>query len=158
MTTDLVGALVLLAIFIGIWLWLTRRPRHRFCSKCGAPMAWAETGSRFVNGSLEPPVIGYDPTSGRPVRTGWCPRADVHVPQPVTPATMSWEELEAAGLCECGQALDDHPSLAKPLPWSYGRPCSKTALERGYGWDGRQPVVHTLRNRSRWSSLNQVPA
>lgn len=50
--------------------------------------------------------------------------------------------------CECGTALSDHPSLPQPLPWSHGRPCAKTAVERGYGWDGRPAVEH--KRGSRW--------
>ena len=39
---------------------------------------------------------------------------------------LSWDELMAAGVCECGQALADHPALPKPKPM---------------GWTGRQTVA-----------------
>ena len=39
---------------------------------------------------------------------------------------LSWDELMAAGVCECGQALADHPALPKPKPM---------------GWSGRQSVA-----------------
>ncbi len=64
---------------------------------------------------------------------------------------LDFDTAEAAGLCECGQALDTHPPLPKPRPWEYGRPCSKTALQRGYGWDGRPAVQHTAKNTNRWT-------
>jgi hypothetical protein len=31
-------------------------------------------------------------------------------------ARLSWDELEAAGFCECGQALATHPKLKRPAP------------------------------------------
>lgn len=31
-------------------------------------------------------------------------------------ATLTIEELEALGLCDCGTPLDDHPPLRKPGP------------------------------------------
>lgn len=39
----------------------------------------------------------------------------------------SFEELDEAGLCECGAWLDEHPPLPKPLPWQHGRPCARAA-------------------------------
>jgi hypothetical protein len=65
---------------------------------------------------------------------------------------FDWSALEAAGLCECGQRLDSHDPLAKPKPWSAGRPCSKTSLDRGHGWDGRPTPTHGAGSNSRWSS------
>lgn len=36
-------------------------------------------------------------------------------------ADLEWDELEALGLCECGQALESHPPLPRPRPLSSGR-------------------------------------
>ena len=33
----------------------------------------------------------------------------------------------------------------------FGRPCAKTALQRGYGWDGRPAVTHTTAVQRRWA-------
>lgn len=66
--------------------------------------------------------------------------------------TMTWDGFEAAGLCECGQALDGHPPLGKPRDWGHGRPCSRTALDRGHGWDGRPAPDHAAGVRARWST------
>lgn len=50
------------------------------------------------------------------------------------------------GICpDCGQRLPE------ALPWDYGRPCSKTSLDRGRGWDGRPAVQHTDAERERWA-------
>ena len=65
--------------------------------------------------------------------------------------TVDYDAMEAAGLCECGQPLDVHQPLPKPKPWGYGRPCAKTSLDRGHGWDGRPAVVHTAKAQSRWN-------
>lgn len=46
------------------------------------------------------------------------------------------EELWAAGVCECGQALDTHPPLAQPLPMDHGRPCARPA-NLGWGYNAR---------------------
>lgn len=70
-------------------------------------------------------------------------------------AALSWEELEAAGLCDCGGPLKGHPPLAKPLPLSHGRPCSWSALDRGRGWDGRPLPEHTALERARWEARSQ---
>lgn len=63
---------------------------------------------------------------------------------------IDFEAAEAAGRCECGASLDDHPPIPDPLPWDYGRPCAKTALQRGYGWDGREAVERTAGQKARW--------
>ncbi len=65
--------------------------------------------------------------------------------------TLDYAAAEGAGLCECGQQLDNHAPLPAPKPWATGRPCSKTALQRGYGWDGRPAVEHTPGQKSRWT-------
>ena len=70
-------------------------------------------------------------------------------------AAVSWDEREALGLCECGQRLDDHDPLPKPLPWSYGRPCSRSTIELGRAWDGRPAFEHTPKNRSRYTALGR---
>jgi hypothetical protein len=31
-------------------------------------------------------------------------------------ARLSWDELEALGICECGQELATHPRLKRPAP------------------------------------------
>lgn len=62
-----------------------------------------------------------------------------------------FDALLAAGVCECGVPLDDHPPLPKPKPWDAGRPCAKTVLERGHGWDGRPAVEHGPGSRNRWN-------
>jgi hypothetical protein len=36
-----------------------------------------------------------------------------------------WDELVAAGLCECRRPLKGHPPLPRPLPIGHGRPCSR---------------------------------
>jgi hypothetical protein len=58
---------------------------------------------------------------------------------------------EAAGRCECGQKLATHAPLPAPLPWSHGRPCAKTSLDRGHGWDGRPMPQHGPGSRNRWN-------
>lgn len=40
---------------------------------------------------------------------------------PLRLAGLAWEELEALGICECGQSLDAHPPLPRPKPLSSGR-------------------------------------
>lgn len=67
------------------------------------------------------------------------------------PRSIDFDAFEAAGLCECGTPLDGHPPLLEPLPWNYGRPCSKTSLQRGYGWDGREMTVRTPGHVKRWT-------
>jgi hypothetical protein len=52
---------------------------------------------------------------------------------------------------DCGQVL---PTA---LPWEYGRPCAKTALDRGHGWDGREMPQHTARERARWAQPGVIP-
>lgn len=42
-------------------------------------------------------------------------------------------------------------TLPLPLPWDYGRPCAKSTLERGRGWDGREAPQHTEGERERWA-------
>lgn len=69
--------------------------------------------------------------------------------------SMSWAELDAAGLCDCGDPLDGHPPLPAPLPWGHGRPCALTSLDRGQGWDGRPLPAHTDRETRRWSTREQ---
>ena len=54
--------------------------------------------------------------------------------------------------CECGVAIAVHPSLPRPLPWAHGRPCGKTSLDRGHGWDGREMPVHTAAEVARWQA------
>lgn len=67
--------------------------------------------------------------------------------------SLSWEELDALGLCECGVALDVHPPLPKPKEWPEGRPCAKGALERGHGWDGTERTKEpTEGHRRRWEA------
>jgi hypothetical protein len=46
----------------------------------------------------------------------------------VNPKTMTWEQLEAAGLCECGRKLDGHPPIQ---PWRKGPPPVSHAHQRG---------------------------
>ena len=64
---------------------------------------------------------------------------------------------EWGGICpDCGQKLPDPP---KPL--DYGRPCSRTSLELGHGWDGRPMPEHTDAVRRRWLGdrfTTKVPA
>jgi len=36
-----------------------------------------------------------------------------------------WDELVAAGLCECLRPLEGHPPLPRPLPLGHGRPCDR---------------------------------
>jgi hypothetical protein len=55
-------------------------------------------------------------------------------------------------VCECGLAIAGHPPLPKPLPWAHGRPCSRTLLDRGHGWDGRQMPAHTAAEAERWQT------
>ena len=55
-------------------------------------------------------------------------------------------------VCECGVLIRIHPPLAKPLPWGYGRPCSRTSLDRGHGWDGREMPTHTAAEVERWQT------
>lgn len=60
-------------------------------------------------------------------------------------AVLSADEIAelAAGDCECvdgewgGTCPGCGATLPKPLPWDYGRPCSKPAFELGRGWDGK---------------------
>lgn len=54
-------------------------------------------------------------------------------------------------ICECGVLIAVHPPLPKPRPWELGRPCGKSALDRGRGWDGREAPKHTAGNVARWS-------
>jgi hypothetical protein len=58
---------------------------------------------------------------------------------------------QVAGLCDCGAPLADHPPLPRPLPWEHGRPCAKTSLDRGHGWDGRPTPTHGPGSRQRWN-------
>lgn len=51
---------------------------------------------------------------------------------------MTYDELLAAGLCDCGTPLEGHPPLPKPLPWSYGRPCGKPAGESRWSTTSRR--------------------
>lgn len=50
---------------------------------------------------------------------------------------LSWDELEALGLCECGTSLNGHPPLPQPGPLS-SRVTHNTG-SRGYmpAWAGR---------------------
>lgn len=51
------------------------------------------------------------------------------------------------GICpDCGQ------ELPKARDWSEGRPCSRTALDRGIGWDGRPLPEHSDKVKARWST------
>lgn len=72
------------------------------------------------------------------------------------PERVAWDER----LCDdCGLPLEGHPPLPPALPWSHGRPCALTSLERGRGWDGRPLPAHTDRETRRWTSREQrVPA
>jgi hypothetical protein len=54
--------------------------------------------------------------------------------------------------CECGLAIAVHPPLPTPLPWGHGRPCSRTSLDRGHGWDGREMPAHTAAEVARWQT------
>jgi DNA-binding CsgD family transcriptional regulator len=63
---------------------------------------------------------------------------------------IDFEAAEAEGRCECGASLDDHPPIPAPLPWDYGRPCAKTSLQRGHGWDGRPAIEHSEAQKARW--------
>jgi hypothetical protein len=54
--------------------------------------------------------------------------------------------------CECGVAIAVHPPLPKPLPWGHGRPCSRTSLDRGHGWDGREMPAHSAAEVARWQT------
>jgi len=74
----------------------------------------------------------------------------------LAPEAASLAELEALGLCDCGQPLDGHPPLAQPKPWAHGRPCARTAVERGIGWDGRTAPTHTEAERRRWSEAQVI--
>jgi hypothetical protein len=65
--------------------------------------------------------------------------------------TLDFDVAEAAGLCECGQPLDTHEPLPQPKPWAAGRPCAKTSLDRGHGWDGRPAVAHSPAMQARWN-------
>lgn len=53
---------------------------------------------------------------------------------------------------DCGQRLP----VAKP--WDHGRPCAKTALDRGRGWDGRPAPEHTEGVKARWSNMARTPS
>ena len=68
--------------------------------------------------------------------------------------TLDFDAAEAAGLCECGQPLATHEPLPKPKPWAAGRPCSKTSLDRGHGWDGRPAVTHSQAMQARWNGYS----
>jgi len=37
-----------------------------------------------------------------------------------------WDELVAAGRCECGRPLEGHPPLPRPRDWAEGRPCGRS--------------------------------
>lgn len=52
---------------------------------------------------------------------------------------------------DCGEMLP----IAKD--WSEGRPCSRTALDRGRGWDGRALPKHTDKVIARWSTQKPAP-
>jgi hypothetical protein len=54
-----------------------------------------------------------------------------------------------------GLPLEGHPPLPRPLPWAHGRPCAKTSLERGRGWDGRPAPVHPTAVQQRWAGYGQ---
>lgn len=46
-------------------------------------------------------------------------------------------------------------------PWGEGRPCSKTALDRGRGWDGGPLTMQSPGHVARWSTKpdrQKVPA
>jgi hypothetical protein len=68
---------------------------------------------------------------------------------------LDFDALLAAGVCDCGQPLEGHPPLPRPLPWGHGRPCSKTVLERGRGWDGRPAPVHSSAVQQRWAGYGK---
>jgi hypothetical protein len=43
---------------------------HRFCSECGRPMEWTETG-QFATGIGTPLRRSFDVVTGQPVESGW---------------------------------------------------------------------------------------
>ena len=47
---------------------------------------------------------------------------------------------------DCGNRLPER------LPWSHGRPCELTSLDRGRGWDGRPLPQHSAGNSARWGT------
>ena len=49
------------------------------------------------------------------------------------PSLADYELAEAEGRCECGIALDIHPPLTAPRPWSHGRPCARNLSNFGFG-------------------------
>lgn len=74
-------------------------------------------------------------------------------------ATATFDELLEAGFCDCGRVLEGHPPLDPPKPWSHGRPCARSAFDRGRGWDG-SPIDENQGQRraqsARWGEGIQI--
>lgn len=73
--------------------------------------------------------------------------------------TATWDELVAAGLCDCGLPLADHPALPLVSPWGGWR---SRGREGGPGQAGGrrsatvQPTVYRRRHRGQKISLTTV--
>ena len=65
-------------------------------------------------------------------------------------ARMTYDELEAAGYCECGRTLARHKPLEPVGPIDRDRHCFKTADMRRYDMNGRPKGVGIRITRSTW--------
>lgn len=69
-------------------------------------------------------------------------------------ARMSYEELEAAGIDDCGLPLEGHPPLPRPKPWHHGRPCDRVVSGpfgrvSGRVWSEKQVAAHQASSERR---------